>query len=109
MGKKQKRKRKTDNSFDTFLGIAWYSRDQWERLKQVASDPGNIEDTYEEWLTNAEKTLREYAKPGVKTHRVHIDVEELIAWCKSKNVPVNGGSRSEFASEKLYQEIEKDE
>ena len=109
MGKKKKRKRKTDNSVDTVLGIAWYSKDQWERLRQVASDQGNIEDTYEEWMANAEKALQDFKKTSTMTRRVHIDVEELITWCKSKNLLVNGASRSEFANEKLYQEMEQDE
>ena len=106
VGKEKKRKSKADNSIDTVLGIAWYSSDQWERLRHVVSDPGNLEDTYEEWLSIAEKALQDYAKTGAKIRRVHIDVEELVAWCKSKNIPLNGASRSEFASEKLYQEME---
>ena len=109
MVKRKKLKRKTDNAVDTVFGIAGYSRDQWELLKQVVSDPGNIEDTYEEWLSNAENALRDYIQPGMKTRRVHIDVEALVDWCKSKSLPVDGASRSEFATEKLYQEMEEKE
>ena len=109
MGKRKKIKKKTNNAVDTVLGIAWYSQDQWELLKQVVTDPGNLEDTYGEWLSNAEKALRNYTKPGTKTRRVHIDVEELVTWCKSKKLPVNVASRSEFASENLYEAMEENE
>ena len=90
--KKKKRKRNSDNTVDTVLGIAWYTQDQWKLLTQVVSDPGNLEDTYGEWLYNAKKALRNYTVPGTKIRRVHIDVDELVTWCKSKNLPVNGTS-----------------
>ena len=104
---KNKGKNKSDNAVGTVLGIAWYSQDQWELLRKVVSDPGNLEDTYEEQLSNAEKALRNYAKPGTTIRRVHIDVEELVDWCSSKNLSVDGESRSRFAAEKVYKQIEK--
>ena len=93
-----RRKRKSDNTVDTILRIAWYSQDQW-----------NIEDTYEEWKANAEKALRDSQNAGISVRKVQIDVDELLAWCKSKNIPVDRASRSEFAIEQLYEEMEENE
>jgi hypothetical protein len=104
--KKKERKLKSDNAVDTVFGIAWYSQDQWELLRQVVTDPWNLENTYEEWLSHAEKALQDYTKPGTKTRRVRIDVEELVGWCKSKNLSVDGESRSRFTAEKVYKDIE---
>jgi len=41
----------------------------------------NFEDTYEEWLHNAETRLHEMAEAGINAMRVYINVDELQDWC----------------------------
>jgi len=106
MGKRRKKKSKSNEAVDTVLGIAWYTREQWEKLRKVASDPEKLDDTYEDWKVNAEKALRDYAKLGTITRKVHIDVKELMEWCNSLGLPVDGTARSAFAGEKLHEEME---
>ena len=33
----------------TVMGVAWYRRDQWDRLLDISSDHAELENTYEEW------------------------------------------------------------
>ena len=33
--------------------------------------------------------------------KLEVDTEELLEWCRSRDVPVNGNSRSSFAAEKV--------
>ena len=35
-------------------GICWYSAEQWARLREVASDRGELEETHEEWAGDDE-------------------------------------------------------
>ena len=105
MGKRKKKDSKSDDTVDMVLGIAWYTREQYERLLKLANDRDNLEDTYEEWQATAEKMMVQLSKPGVLPRKIHIDVEELAAWCKSHNRPVDGASRTVFVADKVEEEI----
>jgi hypothetical protein len=84
------------------VGIGWYDAVQWAKLKQVAVDAAELDDTHEEWQRNAERTERELARGrGLVIRRVPIDVDALVAWCRERNKPVNGASRSAYAAEQV--------
>ncbi len=87
-------------------GLAWYRRDQWSRLRQAAADADVLEDTYDEWLQMAQKTMLNLAEQGVRAERVDIDLDELVEWCRAKNRPLDGKARAEFTSRKLKQRHE---
>ena len=104
MSKKDERKNHKQDDHDsgaTVLGFAWYSRDQWNRLLEVSSDRDQLEDTYEEWKSTAEKRFDELARPGFSIRKVDIDVEELLSWCNSQDRPVDGETRAHFTAMKL--------
>ena len=105
MGKRKKKNVKSDETVDTILGIAWYSRKQYEGLLEIATDRDNLEDTYEEWQATAEKMMVELSRPGVLPRKIHIDVDELVSWCKSHNRPVDGAARTIFVADKVEEEI----
>jgi hypothetical protein len=101
MSKKNKRKEHNHDSGTTVLGVAWYRREQWNRLLEISSDRDRLEDTYEEWKSTAEKHFDELARPGFAIRRVDIDVEELLSWCGSQDRPVDGEARAQFTTMKL--------
>lgn len=106
MSKRKKRKRKTDETVKSRIGVAWYRREQWDRLLQIASDRDELEDTYDEWVTMAERRLKELGQHGYMLRKVDIDVEELLSWCNSQNRPVDGAARTEFVILKLREQDE---
>ena len=83
------------------VGIAWYKKEQWARLRQISSDKNNLEFTFEEWLSNAERTLIELRGQGLDVCKYDVDVEQLLEWCRSKKILVDGSARSKYVSEKL--------
>ena len=97
----KKRKRKANDTPGSHIGVAWYRREQWDRLLEISSDRDELEDTYDEWQAMAEENLRKLAQHGYVLHKVDIDVEELLRWCNSQNRSVDGGARSEFTVIKL--------
>jgi len=104
MSKKDKRKKQKHNDRDsgtTVLGVAWYRREQWNRLLEISSDRDQLEDTHEEWEPSAEKRFEELSRPGFPIRKVDIDVEELLSWCGSQDRPVDGEARAEFTAMKL--------
>ncbi|NLF38136.1 hypothetical protein GX586_01735 [bacterium] len=82
-------------------GVAWYRREQWELLRYVSSDADKLEDTYDEWLESAERTFKEILKAGINLVKVDVDVDELVAWCRSQGRPVDGDARSLFVTHKI--------
>lgn len=87
----------------TVMGCAWYRAEQWDRLREVAVDRDNLEETHAEWVANAEETLRGMRKAGMLVDKVEVDVEELLAWCKARQLDVDGGARAKYAGEMLRQ------
>ena len=45
------------NDSDAVTGIAWYRRDHWTRLRELASDADKLEESYDDWLAGSQKTL----------------------------------------------------
>ena len=82
-------------------GIAWYRADQWDLLLKVSADRDKLEPTYFDWLSFALDHEKELIKNKIPFHKVEIDINELISWCKTTNKAINGESRAAFVVHKL--------
>ncbi len=89
-------------------GVAWYRREQWPLLRENSADAEDLEETYDEWLEFAKDALLNFARKGSPMRRIDVDVEELIAWCREENRPLDANARAAFASEKLHRERQAD-
>ena len=83
------------------IGIAWYRPEQWTMLRALASDPEVLEKTYAEWLNFAMKTMDELRKQGLLVRKIDVDVQELAAWCQSRDRVLDGEARANFVTEKM--------
>jgi hypothetical protein len=99
MARRKSRRRSRAVSPVPLVGIAWYDADQWAKLKQVADDASEMDDSHELWRGNAERTEHVLSRRGFVTRRILIDVDALVAWCQARNKPVNGASRAEYTTE----------
>ena len=86
---------------NSVTGVAWYRREDWSRLREIASDRTNLDDSYEAWLAGAQKTLLDLAVAGVAARRVSVDVEALVRWCRAEGRPVNSAARAAFVADQL--------
>ncbi len=86
---------------DTVTGIAWYRRDQWARLRELAADADRLEEAYEDWLAGAQKAVVQMTALGVRVRRVDIDLDELARWCRHEGRPLDSAARAAFAAEGL--------
>ncbi|MFP4668071.1 MAG: hypothetical protein ACOCQI_01010 [Desulfosalsimonas sp.] len=98
--KRSKSKKKSGYKKDAPITLAWYSREQWELLSQVASDADSMDETFENWQETAENAYRLLLQSGYPVRTVNVDVTELLRWCKSRNRPVDGEARSDFIEER---------
>ena len=81
-------KRQSSPQLPTPVGVAWYQPDQWQKLLAVSVDHDKLEDTYEEWRQEAERVIQELRRQGLNIVKVDVHVDELVAWCRKKNMPV---------------------
>lgn len=86
---------------DAVVGIAWYRRDQWPRLRALASDIDKLEGSYEDWLAGAQKAIVQMTVAGVRAERVDIDLDELVRWCRAESRPLDSAARAAFVASRL--------
>jgi hypothetical protein len=99
-------RKKTPGYQNTSVGVAWYRPEQWQRLREISVDRDELEDTHQEWVRDTEKAIRELNRNGIQCVKVTVEVEQLLSWCQSQNLPVNGEARSRYVAEKLQSEME---
>ncbi len=92
------RRRYSKESVEAAPGVAWFDREQWQRLREVAADPERLEESYEAWVAMAERAIRRLEAAGMLIERVPVDTEELIAWCKDRARPIDSSARAEFTA-----------
>ena len=90
----------------TVVGVAWYTEEDWARVKAAATDSERFEATYAEWDSMALKALADIRKTGVNATKFFVSSDELLSWCLLCDMPNNAGSRAEFVSEKLRLQYE---
>jgi hypothetical protein len=81
---------------DIVYSIGFYQREQWPLLLETADDRHVLEDTYDQWLFAVKKNLKKMRAAGMEPLRVDVDVNELLAWCKTKGVKNIGTERAAY-------------
>jgi hypothetical protein len=92
----------TDSNQDEMVvAIVWYRPEQWQRVRDVATDAEELEMSYAEWLQVAEARFKEIQSNGFRVEKVDVDGEKLILWCNERGLENDGKARSRYAAEKL--------
>ena len=60
------------------VGVAWFDREQWLQLCEVAADRSKLDDTFEEWEANARRALANLKSLGVNAEPFEVRVAELL-------------------------------
>lgn len=79
-------------------GLAWYYKEQWDKIRANSTDRATMEDKYEDWEANAFAMVSKMEADGKKVHRIYIDADMLLAWCNRKGIPVDGYARSRYTN-----------
>ena len=88
------------------VAIVWYRPEQWQRVRDIAADADEFEDSYAEWLQLAEEKTKQLQGSGLRVEKVDLDSEKLIFWCNERGLEINAQARSLYAAERLS-ELEK--
>jgi len=103
MNRHRRRQRTQVPSAMMQLGLAWYSREDWERLHEIADDRDKLDDAYEDWERQALKMIHDLEVVGRRVRKVPIDIDALIAWCAERKCRIDTAARSEYVSYLLSQ------
>ena len=87
-------------------GIGWYTKESYQKLLDYADDREKLDDTYEDWLANYSRVVKNLRKSGIKAVPVTIEIDELMNWCSANNLPNTGESRSKFVSVTVMKKYE---
>jgi hypothetical protein len=83
------------------LGMAWYTEQEWGRLREFAHDREVLDESYGDWLRNAEETLADLRSKGVVIEKVPLDVAKAAQWCSKHGRPFTSSERAALAAELL--------
>ena len=83
------------------VGVAWYSKEAWQQLRKVASDPELLEPTYEDWVEMATASLSEVRAAGLSPEMIEVDISRLVEWCREQKRPIESSARAAFAAQIL--------
>lgn len=85
------------------IGLPWYSREDYLRIREMMTDPHNLAPTYESWLAAAENNESVGLKAGLQITRIMIEPDAFSRWCKEKGMEPDSAARRDYVAEKSFQ------
>jgi hypothetical protein len=68
------------------VGVPWFERADYVRLRTLFTDRGFLPDSYDEWLENTGRTLQDIKARGELPVKVPIIPDEFIEWCRERGI-----------------------
>ena len=87
------------------VGIPWYSREDWYKMKALANDKQHFHADYEHWLANTDKSIVLLTNRKQLFERLNIDPIHYAFWCKQKSLHKNRESRTAYTQYLLHRKI----
>jgi len=84
------------------VGIAWYRKEDYERVRAISDDVHTFPDTFEDWEKRAEERREEMLKLGHVVIKAYIDPDTFPTWCRANRYKVDSKGRMVFASAEAH-------
>jgi peptidoglycan hydrolase CwlO-like protein len=81
------------------IKIAYYRKTDWKKLLKAIDDPENMHENWKDWHKSFLKTKKELKTFGFKIKEMTIDINDLIEYCKKRNIQNTGQARSQYTSQ----------
>ncbi len=96
--------RKQKNSL-AVIGIPWYTKDDWYKMKVLSEDKDRFHTSYEQWLANTDKSIVLLTNRRKLFERLDIDPIYYSYWCDKKSLRKNKDSRTAFTQYLLHKKL----
>jgi len=80
------------------VGIAWYRREDWEKIVEIMEDRANLPRSFSLWLKGAQQALQQIERQGLVAVKAHIDPQSFPTWCRDRGLNVNAAARLQYAN-----------
>ena len=81
------------------IGLPWYSREDYPRIRAMMTDRHNLASTYEAWLASAENNEIVGQQAGLRIERIMIEPGAFAAWCEERGLEPNSAARMKYTAE----------
>lgn len=78
----------------------WYCREDYERIRQIMNDGGELPKTFDAWERGAKRSLSHAKENGFIFQQIRLDPNEFVAFCEEKKIPHDSRARASFARER---------
>ncbi len=98
---RRRRRYRPETAGDFKIALGWYTRDGWERMREVAVDPGlrfQLEDSFEAWERRAQAMLARFTGAGRNVLKVPMEVEAVLAWCQAQDRALDRAACEEYVA-----------
>jgi hypothetical protein len=84
------------------VGVPWYRKGDYVRLRALFADGARLHETYAGWLAAARTTEAHLVGQGHRVIRVEIEPEAFVASCSAHDVVPDAKARMRYANEFAY-------
>jgi hypothetical protein len=84
------------------MAVATYTREQWDKLMEVADDRNELESSWEEWRTGKEEAVARIREQGFEPIEISVDVDALQEFCRQRGLRNDSEARAEYAAYQLH-------
>ncbi len=81
------------------IGLAWYRREVYPRIRDMMSDRHNLALTYDAWLAAAENNENVGHQAGLQISRIMIEPDKFAKWCREKGFEPDSAARIKYVAE----------
>lgn len=99
--RKKNARRRLPKAEPAVIGLAWYTEQNWQRVKEAALDKEDFDDTFLDWESGALAAWADFSQRGLNIVRWNVDADSLLAWCEKMNRPPSRKSIVEFVAHSL--------
>lgn len=82
------------------VALPWYSREDFDRLWELAHDHDDIPRDYDIWHAAAQNVISEWLARGKALQIVSIRPDEFLAWLEAEGLPNTAATRLKYVEAK---------
>jgi hypothetical protein len=84
---------------DDWIVIAWYRREDYDRIYSLAPNGGGMEPTFDDWQRFVDGAMPAIEARGVPIKKVIIEPDDFAGWLRAQNLESSPETRARYAFE----------